>query len=615
MQSSVINKGKQRRRRVYLPKLPVSQQRAEQIYRFLFVVTPLVSFALVEMLNYNNIFTSFTPVQICLNLAWYYLLEFVLYFIRGRTGSALKWSLGISWGLGMTNHYLIAFRGRTLFPGDFLSLRTAANVVGDYSFRLDSKQIIATIIMAAYVVAVCLLPPQWERRKWSWKRFAPAAVAACAFFILFFQTGFLDVMQIEPSMWTTRGNGLALNFSLCLKKSSMEAPEGYSAQVVERLNAQEAEAAQTAAAAETRPVNVIVIMNEALSDLSVLPMVETNQDAMPFMRSMTENTIKGYAYASVFGGTTANSEYEFLSGNSTAFVPAGTVPYQMYVSQDDPTLVSQLKSEGYRAVAMHAYRSSGWNRVSVYNSFGFDEQMYQQDYTDKAYIRDYISDQSNYENLIRVYEEKEAGEKLFIFNVTMQNHSAYSGDWDGLEKSVWLTGALENRFSTVNQYLSLVYESDKAMEYLVDYFSNVDEPTVLLCFGDHQPQVATNFYTTVLGEDPDVATAERKQMVPFFLWANYDIPEAEGVETSINYLSTLLADTAGLDLTGYQKLLKETQQTLPVINTVGMRDAQGNWYETAEELPEDAAAALQTYQIASYNYIFDKRNRIDAFFR
>ena len=82
-----------------------------------------------------------------------------------------------------------------------------------------------------------------------------------------------------------------------------------------------------------RPVNVIVIMNESLSDLSVLPGVESNTDAMPFLRSLTENTIKGYAYSSVFGGTTANSEYEFLTGNTTAFLPAGTVPYHLYVGQ------------------------------------------------------------------------------------------------------------------------------------------------------------------------------------------------------------------------------------------------------------------------------------------
>lgn len=95
----------------------------------------------------------------------------------------------------------------------------------------------------------------------------------------------------------------------------------------------------------------------------------------------------------------------------------------------------------------------------------------------------------------------------------------------------------------------------KAFEYLLGYFSQVEEPTLILLFGDHQPQVATNFYTDVLGTAPDTALAQKKQMVPFVLWANYDIPEAQGVELSLNYLSALLMDTANLPMTGYQKYL------------------------------------------------------------
>ena len=345
-------------------------------------------------------------------------------------------------------------------------------------------------------------------------------------------------------------------------------------------------------------MNVIVIMNESLSDLSVLPGVESNTDAMPFLRSLTENTIKGYAYSSVFGGTTANSEYEFLTGNTTAFLPAGTVPYQMYVSDGDPTLVGQMAALGYRTVAAHPYRSSGWSRPSVYQDFGFDEVYFEGDFQDREYMRGdektgYVTDQCDYENLIRWYEEKEAGEPLFLFNVTMQNHSAYQMAWTDLPREVWLTGALEGRFNTVNQYLSLVYQSDQAFEYLLDYFSQVEEPTLILLFGDHQPQVATNFYTDVLGTAPDTALAQKKQMVPFVLWANYDIPEAQGVELSLNYLSALLMDTANLPMTGYQKYLARLWEAAPVINTVGIRDAGGNWYGENEALPEELDAALE----------------------
>lgn len=610
-----------KKRRLRWPKLPLAERQLAWTGRALLLLLPVLAFALVEYLNYNS-WDDFTPVQIALNLAWYYLLELVFYFVRRRRRvAAAKWAFGIAWGIGMANHYLISFRGRTLFPGDFLTLRTAANVAGNYDYRPDSMQWLTIGIFAAVLVLLSFLPRE-EKRLFDWRGFAPAAVGTAVFLAAFFGTGWVEGLGIEPSMWTTRGNGLVLNFTVCLKYMKVEKPDSYSQETLAALAGESpSDAADTAASADggIRPVNVIVIMNESLSDLSVLPGVETNMDAMPFLRSLTENTVKGYAYSSVFGGTTANSEYEFLTGNTTAFLPAGTVPYQMYVSDGDPSLVGQMEALGYTTIAAHPYRSSGWNRPTVYADYGFDEVYFESDFQDRAYMRGdertgYVTDRCDYENLIRWYEEKEEGQPLFLFNVTMQNHSAYQMAWTNLPKEVWLTGELENRFQTVNQYLSLVYQSDQAFGDLIDYFSQVEEPTMILLFGDHQPQVATNFYTDVLGTNPDTATAQKKQMVPFVLWANYDIPEAQGVELSLNYLSALLMDTANLPMTGYQKFLSQLWETAPVINTVGIRDAQGNWYGENAALPEELDGAIEDYKVLLYNNVFDKKDRVESFF-
>ena len=610
-----------KKRRLRWPKLPLAERQLAWTGRALLLLLPVLAFALVEYLNYNS-WDDFTPVQIALNLAWYYLLELVFYFVRRRRRvAAAKWAFGIAWGIGMANHYLISFRGRTLFPGDFLTLRTAANVAGNYDYRPDSMQWLTIGIFAAVLVLLSFLPRE-EKRPFDWRGFAPAAAGTAVFLAAFFGTGWVEGLGIEPSMWTTRGNGLVLNFTVCLKYMKVEKPDSYSQETLAALAGENpSDAADTAASADggTQPVNVIVIMNESLSDLSVLPGVESNMDAMPFLRSLTDNTIKGYAYSSVFGGTTANSEYEFLTGNTTAFLPAGTVPYQMYVSDGDPSLVGQMEALGYTTIAAHPYRSSGWNRPTVYADYGFDEVYFESDFQDRAYMRGdertgYVTDRCDYENLIRWYEEKEEGQPLFLFNVTMQNHSAYQMAWTNLPKEVWLTGELENRFQTVNQYLSLVYQSDQAFEDLIDYFSQVEEPTMILLFGDHQPQVATNFYTDVLGTNPDTATAQKKQMVPFLIWANYDIPEAQGVELSLNYLSALLMDTANLPMTGYQKFLSQLWETAPVINTVGIRDAQGNWYGENAALPEELDGAIEDYKVLLYNNVFDKKDRVESFF-
>ena len=277
-----------------------------------------------------------------------------------------------------------------------------------------------------------------------------------------------------------------------------------------------------------------------------------------------------------------------------------------------------MKALGYRTVFLHPYLASGWNRRAVYREFGFDEIYFQDAIDNPAYIRGYITDQSDYETLVQLYEEKEPGEPLFLFNVTMQNHSAYNVPWTGLERTVWLTGDLQGRYSTVDQYLSLLRQSDRALEYLIDYFSQVAEPTLILLFGDHQPQVATNFYTEMLGgtfEDVDVSTAQQRQEVPFLLWANYDIPEEEGVVTSLNYLSTLLMEAAELPLTGYQTFLSSLRQEVPALNAVGYLDRQGVWRRDRESLSESAQTALEAYEMLQYNQLFDSRaDRLEDFF-
>ena len=585
--------------------------------RLFWAAGPVVGYSLVEILNWNNPFTSFSTLQVALNLAFYYIIALLVWLITGRRNLSCGISTALFWLIGMANHYVIAFRGRTIFPGDLLTLGTALNVAGNYNYAFDTKQALTALGLALFLLLLLALPRQKGRSRLRLRSALPVTAACAAFLAVFFGTGFLSAAGIEPSMWTTRGNGFVLNFSVCLRYSTVSEPEGYSQEALAEIAAGVEDSLPASGTGEggVQPVNLIVIMNESFSDLTGTFELETNQDPMPFFRSLTENTIRGTAYSSVFGGTTANSEYEFLTGNTTAFLPAGTVPFHLYVKEGSESMVAQMGALGYECVAMHPYYASGWNRVPVYRDFGFDRWLFQSDFEDPSYIREYISDQTDYENLIRVYEEKEEGQPLFIFNVTMQNHSAYSGAWTNLPREVWLTGEMEGKYNTVNQYLNLIYQSDKAFEYLIDYFSQVEEPTMILIFGDHQPQVATNFYTDLLGSDPTVEEAQQKQEVPFLIWANYDIEERQDVRLSLNYLSGLLMDAANLPKTGYQTFLSGLRETVPVANAVGYQDTDGTWHEQTGDMSQAAQEGLLDYQMLQYNEIFEDRdNRLEDFF-
>jgi hypothetical protein len=185
--------------------------------------------------------------------------------------------------------------------------------------------------------------------------------------------------RLWTSLWQTKQNGVVLNFTVNLRFSSVEEPDDYDNRIQELIDSQKSDGAELRGD-QVRP-NIIAIMNESFCDLSVIGL-ETNEPCLPFIDSLTENTIKGQTYVSVFSGHTANSEYEFLTGNSISFLPIGTVAYQMFTHENDYSLARQFNSLGYYSVAMHPYAASGWNRTSVYQRYDFDEMYFIDDFTD-----------------------------------------------------------------------------------------------------------------------------------------------------------------------------------------------------------------------------------------
>ena len=138
-------------------------------------------------------------------------------------------------------------------------------------------------------------------------------------------------------------------------------------------------------------------MSESYADFSILGSeLRTNQPVTPFLDSLEENTIRGYALSSVFGGTTANSEFEFLTGLSMANLPEGCCPYQQYINTDTPSLVQWMNTLGYRTIATHPYFSSGWNRTQVYPLLGFSEMTFDDNYPYQDLIREFVSDREMY---------------------------------------------------------------------------------------------------------------------------------------------------------------------------------------------------------------------------
>ena len=98
----------------------------------------------------------------------------------------------------------------------------------------------------------------------------------------------------------------------------------------------------------------------------------------------------------MYGGGTANSEYEFLTGGSMSNLPEGSIVYQQYISQTTYSLPWLMNGLGYRTMATHPFTSSGWNRPAVYPFFGFSESTFAEAYPWKDLLREFVSDREMY---------------------------------------------------------------------------------------------------------------------------------------------------------------------------------------------------------------------------
>ena len=564
--------------------------------RLVFLLGPWACLWMVEILNENDIFQDLDNWQVAMNMVFYYSIFIALRLILGRNRRAAALGTALCFLFGLVNHYILRFRGRILFPADIPGWRTAANVADGFDYSIDVYITHAAILLVAYLALVFFCVPQRKRAKLP----LPASLVLWAvmggYCYAFFCTGMLPALGIYTQQWVTQRNGFLLNFSIALRYSSVDKPRDYDKDVVLELME---DYPGVPADPEKKPVNIVVIMNESFGDLTIFDELNPSEDPTPFLHSMEENTIKGWMYSSVTGGGTATIEFEYLTGFTSLFQPPHTVAYQLYVEEGMPSLAALAGSQGYDTTAFHPNKSSGWNRVIAYDYLNFDRQMYEEDVPNPYIIRSYISDKSDYEMICQSTEAEDAS---FFFNVTMQNHSGYAQGWYHLPRHIQLPNNLKAADQTAEQFLDLMKESDLALEELITYYSQCEEPTLVVFFGDHQPPLTNAFYEELYGKKLSERTTEevlRQYAVPFFIWANYDIEERQDVVISPNFLGVLTAQTAGLPLTGYMEFLADLYEVMPAITPVGFVTADGQFLAKSE-LSREQQEWLWKYEVLNY---------------
>lgn len=341
--------------------------------------------------------------------------------------------------------------------------------------------------------------------------------------------------------------------------------------------------------------NVVLLLSESFSDPTRINGVDLARDPIPYTRSLMRTTTSGRMLAQFYGGGTANMEFEALTGLSlTQFNPQVVSPYQQLLPRfrSFPSVVGLFKDMGHRAIAIHPFTTTLYQRETVYPILGFDEFVHDETMqtAEKLERSSYISDRSAFAETLHQIDSTER--PALVNLVTMQNHYPHTGIYD---RPIPVTGTHSaEETAEVGGYARGLSYTDAALKPFIDSLRRSDERTVVLFYGDHLPPVWS--------KETSAQNSPRKmRSTPFFVWSNFGRqPPKRLTTTSPIYFVNQVYDAADAKLPPYYALLSALHEEIPALAR-GMMIGPDDQRLDESELSPRAKDLLHDYRLVQYD--------------
>ena len=548
------------------------------------------------------------------------LVELFLTGLIGRSREAIYLNMALFITMGMANHVKLFFRGDPFVVGDIRSLVEATEGVNKLQFEVSSRFLLALLFAMMSLLLFAGIKHKKRSRKFHLCIMLTSAILFLTGYNLVLLNGeFLETtFKIDRYPWNNmmnyKQNGVTLPFLQSINNMIVREPT----EDVEISPAMyEIEDSAKREEADPAKPNVIAIMSESFSDFSNINELETSEPYIPFYNKLknSDNTISGNLLVSIFGGGTCNTEFEFLTGSTMLFMNDGSIPYLNYFNRKTHSLADLYGQQGYRTLAIHPYLRSFWDRNTVYPNIGFDQFMSLEDFPQEGFVRNFMSDEADYGQIIQAMKDKDTDERLFLFSVSMQNHFPYYSSEDilsELDYNIKIPGMTD--VESVELYLSLLRQSDDALKHLVTYLSGLDEPTLLVIFGDHLPgnnNCFNSFYENMFGKSiADLSLAETQKLyeTPFMIWANYDLPADDIDVISPNFLGDYVLKLSGAATSPYFAEVDQLSEEIQAMSGKMILMKNGVRYDE-EHIPMRLVKKLDRYWAFEYdNIIADRKD-------
>ena len=474
--------------------------------------------------------------------------------------------------LSIANRIKIEVRDEPVFPRDFALLKEVGQAMNSYTISYPVAAIAVVVGITALLVTLGVFIggqpfPLARLRGWLGRLLgcaASIAVLAGLIVTVYASNDLYNSFRVSnayyiPSVF----NELGFPYCFCHQFTTypVDRPEGFS-----RSEAEAWESAPSTAG-QGKDVHVVMVMNEAFSDLTDSPAFDYGEEDDPLSNlhalEADPHALSGHLVVPGFAGGTANTEFDVLTGIQTNALSASTTSSFRVVNRNLESLFRVFDADGYATSFFHPGDDWFYNRENVYRWLGaertlFADEMEAVEYKGRWVTDDYMSDLITNE----LDSAVSAGELLFHYTTTIQNHMSYTADkyGEGYEfPPVPLTISVSDEVETMLRvYAEGVRDADAMLGRLVDTFSAQEEPVVLVYFGDHLPYLGDNqlgYQALGLTQEADW-DALRSYETPYVIWANDAAAETldwDAAAEALDLPETISASFLGaavLELTG-----------------------------------------------------------------
>ncbi len=589
------------------------------------VIIAAILVFLVELVtrgSFSETLGFFTTFQVpgWSTIALFALVLIALDAVLGRAHQALLIIGPAVLAMAFISHEKTLYLGDPLYPADFLYARQIVDLLPllarDRPWTMAA--VVIGLIAAIGLLVMALLLWRRRRTRLSWHgrilRLAVALPALIFFASIMDYSTFSwarDRLQIVPMMWDQKQNyshnGFAAAFILNVPMADVAKPKGYSKRTIQNI---------VPAAAEAIPADspdIIIVMNESFWDATRLPNTKITPDPIPTVRANRS----GYMFSPEFGGTTANIEFETLTGFSNAFLPYGSIPYQQYMRRPIPSLASFLGSQGYVTRALHPYAKWFWNRSVTYKDLGFDDFMSEDKLPPLATRGPLVSDKAFFNEIMREADQQK--QPFFFFAVTLQSHGPYE-PFRYTDPTIDVeTSAGDAAKQSILSYAEGTADGDRALASLMDWAKHRKRHTILVMFGDHLPPLGPAYVATGFLKDnvaPRSGPLDKMKMdheTPLVIWSNRSGPLRNVGTISPSLIPFYVLQLGGITHPYYTGFLSQVRDHYPVVYRQMLVSANGqavdNWSQQ-----KDVDPIIRDFRYLQYDQMFGKDYGSPAFF-